>query len=639
MTTGVPSAARVRAYLAGAAVTLGLVGVAVRAWALQIDDGDRYRALADRQHELRIEIPAPRGEVLDARGRPLAVSADVESVWANPRDVHDVAATADALAALVGGDPRALEAKLAGDHRFVWIDRHAAPELVTRVRAARLAGIEIAREPRRFYPARELAGAVIGRADIDGNGLDGIELTMNDVLAGQRGQTRALRDARGHRMLADGLAPDEPGATVHLSLDSSIQAIAQHAVADSVIEHKAQSGVAVVLDVATGRVLALASYPTSDPNDDAARPARDRPVTDAFEAGSVMKVFSVATALDAGAVTPDTEFEIGNELIVGRRPIHDVEFDAYLTVAGIVKRSSNIGAARIALRLGRDRLYAGLRRFGLGARTGIELPGEQTGMLRDGATWRDIDLAHIAFGYGLTITPIQLAAGIAAIGDHGRYHAPRIVEEVDDADGTIVYRPDDVTRQVVSPKTAEQMMVMLASVFDKGKQAGTAASIVVPGFTCGGKTGTAHKYDPATKTYSPDRYLSSFAGLAPIAAPRIAVVVMIDDPSGGDYYGAKVAAPVFAIVASETLRYLGVPGDPVAVAVPAPLPVPGPSHAATGGGLPDFTGLGLSRALDLARERHLAIDVHGSGRVISQDPPAGSPTSATGVTLRLADER
>ena len=652
MTPGVPRAARVRAYLAGLVVSIGLAGVGVRAWALQVDEGGKFRALADRQHAMRIAIPAPRGEVVDARGRPLAVSADVDSVWANPHDVHDVASTAERLAEMLGVDPGGLESKLGGDRRFVWIARHVSPELAARVRDAKLPGIEVAREPRRWYPARAIASTVIGRADIDGNGLDGIELAMNEQLAGQRGQVDALRDARGRTMLADGLAPSEPGATVHLSLDRSIQAIAETALFDSVTTNKAKSGVAVVLDVASGRVLALASYPTFDPNTEDGRGVRDRPVTDTYEAGSVMKVFSVATALEAGAVTPDTEFELGGVVVVGGRAIHDVHVDKYGTVASIIKRSSNVGAAKIALRLGRDKLHAGLVRLGFGAKSGIELPGEQTGMLRDGSRWRDIDLAHIAFGYGLTVTPLQVAAALAAIGNHGMYHPPRIVDEVDDADGTALYRGDSEPHEVLSDRTATQMLAMLTSVFDKGKMGGTASELDVPGFRCAGKTGTAHKYDPQTKQYASDRYLSSFAGLAPADHPRLAIVAMVDEPSGGDYYGGKVAGPVFAAIASEALRYLGVPGSAIAtpataaakpVAKPArsepePEPAPESDPEPSGPTIPDLRGLGLARALEVARGLHLAVEVVGNGRVIAQDPLPGPATSAQRLSLRLSDE-
>nr|HEX4315565.1 penicillin-binding protein 2 [Kofleriaceae bacterium] len=624
---GVSRAAKIRACIAGAIVTVGICGVGYRAWALQVDDVDRYRAQAERQHEMRVAIPAPRGAILDARDRPLAVSADADSIWASPHDVRDVPATAEQLAKLLGGDAQSLEVKLASPHRFVWLARHVAPEVAAAVRAAKLPGVELAREPRRWYPARSLGGPVLGGADIDGRGIDGVEKSLDVLLAGKRGEAVALRDARGHAMLEDGLGAAEPGATVRLTIDRTIQSIADQALAQGVIAHQAKSGVAVVLDVATSRVLALASYPTLDPNLGPDPAARDRPVTDAYEAGSVMKVFSVAAALDDGVVTPDTGFDLGGGyFVVGKRPIHDVDHDPYLTVAGIVKRSSNVGAAKIALRLGRDKLYAALKRYGFGARTNIELPGEQTGMLRDGSKWRDIELATIAYGYGLTVTPIQVAAAMASIGNGGVYREPRVVMDVRDATGAVLYEPRPEPRQVMKPETAAEMRVILASVFDKGgKDYGTAHNIDVQGFACGGKTGTAHKWDPVEKKYG-ERYLGSFVGLAPIARPRIVVLVMVDDPAGSDYYGASVAGPVFAEIASQVLRYLGVPGD-APVVVPAGAvaaaasssssPATSPSQSTTTS-TSTFVGMGLGKALEKARELKLDVVVHGSGRVTSE---------------------
>ncbi|HEX7702147.1 MAG TPA: penicillin-binding protein 2, partial [Kofleriaceae bacterium] len=623
MTPGVSRGARTRAYLAGAVVTFGLLGVGVRAWALQVTDGPRYRALAERQHELRLEVPAPRGEVLDSHGAPLAISADVDSIWANPHEVRDLAMTAEKLAAITGIDAAVLEAKLAGDHKFVWLARHVESDIAKKIAAAKLPGIEIAREPRRWYPAKSIAGPVIGRADIDGKGLDGIELALNETLAGKRTEVDVLRDAHGHTMLNEGVAAKQPGSTVRLSLDRSIQAIAESALAETVAINKPKAGVVVVLEVGTSRVLAMASYPTYDPNTEpevATHGARNLPVTDAFEAGSVMKVFSVATALEDGVVQPDTEFQIGGRLMVGNRPITDVHVDAYLTTSGIIKRSSNVGAAKIALMLGSDKLYAGLKLFGFGNKTGIELPGERLGMLRNGARWREIDLAHIAFGYGLTVTPLQVVAAFATIANHGIYREPRIVDEVRDGDGNVTYTGNGAEHRAVSEKTADRMMKMLISVFDKdvlGKGGGTAKDINVVGFHCGGKTGTANKDEPATHAYG-NHYMSSFAGLAPADHPKVAIIVMIDDPTGGDHYGASVAGPVFAKVASEGLRYLGVPGEaapPPAVApgqakaAPKPakvIPPPpeieaAPVDAADTVAVPDFAGLGVGKALDRAR--------------------------------------
>jgi cell division protein FtsI (penicillin-binding protein 3) len=664
------SSARLRAYITGAVLTIGLSGVAYRAYGLQVDGAEHYRALADHQHQLTLQLPAPRGEILDRVGRPLAVSADADSVWANPRDIRDVTETAERLGKLLDQDPRTLEAKLGTGRKFVWIDRHIAPERARAVRDAKLPGIEVAREPRRWYPGRSIGGPVVGRADIDGKGVDGVELAMNALLEGKRGEVAALRDARGRTMLDNGLATGSAGATVHLSLDRTIQAIADDALLEAVTTNKAKSGVVAVVEVGTGRVLALASVPTLDPNvADAKVTARDKPVTDAYEIGSLMKVFTVATALDAGAVRADEEFQLGGSLkLPGRSsPIRDVHVDAYLTVAGIIKRSSNVGAAKIALRLGRDKLYAGLKRFGFGTKSGIELPGEQAGNVRDGSRWRDVELATIAFGYGITVTPLQVAAGVAALGNHGVYVEPRIVDQVTDGDGKVLYAAKPSQRQVVSPKVAKEMIAMLASVFDRdlanhGKNAGTAHTLTVPGFVCGGKTGTAHKYDPATHKYAPDHYLGSFVGLAPIANPRLAIIAVIDDPSGGDYYGGATAGPVFAKVASEALRYLGVPGDAPVITPPAPSgqagaakpakPAKPASHEAPAAptfdeappqlddGLvyvPDLRGAGLGRALELARKAKLPLDVTGSGQVLAQDPLPGLVQGPVRLKLRLGD--
>ena len=656
MTPGVSRAARLRAYLTGAIVMAGLGGVAARAWSLQIDDRDKYAALAERQHATTLAIAAPRGEILDAHARPLAVSADVDSIWANPHEIQDVTATSEKLAMLLGTEAGGLEARLGGDHRFVWLARHVTPAVGKAVREAKLAGVEVAREPRRWYPARTLTGPVVGRADTDGTGLDGLELSMNELLTGRRGAESALRDARGHTMLADGIAgASEPGATVHLSLDSSIQAIADQALAARVAETKAKNGVVVVLDVETSRVLAMASYPTYDPNVGDPHGARNRPVTDSYEPGSVMKVFSVSSALEAGAVTPETEIDTqGGRFTLGPNTIHDDFHDGVLDIGGVIKRSSNVGAAKIALRLGRDKLYAGLKKFGFGTKTSIELPGEQSGRVRDGSKWRDIETATIAYGYGVTVTPLQLAAAFAAIAHDGLYTEPRIVDQVTDAAGGVLYAAKPDAHQAVTEKTAHQMMTMLAGVFDHDlKHGGTGREIYVPGFVCAGKTGTAHKWDPVAKKYDPDRYLSSFAGIAPKDHPRIVVVVMIDEASNGDYFGSKVSGPVFSTVASETLRYLGVPGDPNAIAAPPPpgsvaaapkKPVPvaappappleiaqlGDAAPAT----PDFRQMGVGKALDVARAHHLAVDLHGSGRVVAQAPAPGAPAAAR-VTLRF----
>ena len=666
-TPGISRTARLRAYLAGAVITLGIVGVGYKAWALQVKNGAHYRDEATHQHTMNVEIPAPRGAIIDAQGRPLAASADADSVWASPKDVHDVAATASKLAALVGGDQKLIESRLSTGKRFAWIARQVTPQIAAAVRAAKLPGIEVSREPRRWYPGKSSGGPVVGMANIDGQGLDGIELSMDAVLTGKRAEASALRDAHGHTMMSDGLIESQAGATVQLTLDRTIQSIADQAIADAVTAHSAKSGMVVVLDVATSNVLALASYPTYDPNapegGGSHATARDLPVDNSYELGSVMKLFTVSTALDDGATNPSETWNIhGGVLQIGTQTIHDVEHNDMLTTSEIIKYSSNVGAAEIAMRLGAEKLYNGFSRFGFGKRTGIELPGEQMGMMRNWVNWRDVELRTIAFGMGITATPLQLAAALSAIGNHGVYHEPRIVSKVTDESGKVIYAPQPESHQAIKPATAAMMLPILASVFDPtvGKVlGGTAKAVKVPGFKAGGKTGTAPKFDVTTHHYSTDRYMSSFAGLAPIDNPRIAVIVVVDEPSAanGDYYGGTVSAPTFGIIASQALRYLGVPGNAIeatptkgsAVTAKAndaadddhphsdahDMPV---SDEAADPSVPSFLGMGARRVLDRAKAAGVLVAMTGSGRVVEQTSTVDNATGKSIIQLKLSSE-
>ena len=680
----------VRARMAGVGVVVvALLGaVAYRAYGLQIRESGRYRELAQRQHIATVEVPAPRGAIFDATGAELAATADIDSIYADPQSIHDLGGTAERLAQLLGADLAEIEARLSSPRSFVWIERHVAPERARAVRAAGLEGVRLTPEPRRFYPGRGLAGPVLGFAGLDGRGLDGVELTMNSLLTGQRVSAAALRDATGALMLPDGPIEPVPGASVTLTLDRFVQYTAERVLAATVAEHKAQAGVIVVLDVASGDVMAMANWPTYDPN----RPgnarehaARNRAVTDVYEIGSVMKVFSIAAALDAGAVAPDTRFDVeGGRMQIGRKTIRDTHHDQVLTVAGIIKRSSNVGAAKVAQRLGRDALHDALVRFGFGQKTGIELPGEQPGLVRAARRWGAIELATISFGYGLSVTPLQVAAGLTAIANGGVYREPRVVREVRGPTGELVPARPRETRRVLSAATAAALRPILGSVFDGGKEAGTGQSLALPGFRAGGKTGTAHKIDPATGRYADHLYLSSFAGFAPLDSPRVLVLVLIDEPRGDVHFGADVAGPAWLEVMVETLRYLGIaagasptvasaaagkasadkasadkasagkPGDaesaraasaaasdaasatsdspPADTAevddaiagevVGEGAPVEGDEAIATVD-MPDLTGLGMADALELGGARCASMQVSGTGRVIEQFPPPG----------------
>ncbi len=649
---------RLRIHVAASVLGVLLCAIGYQAYTIQIAEADHYRILARRQHMRTLQIPAPRGVVYDTRGRELAVTVNSDSIFASPRQVHDVSGTAEALADALGLDVRELEADLGSRRRFVWIARRVTPDQAAAVAALKLPGIELTKEPRRFYPGRSAAGPVIGFANIDGHGLEGIERSMNDLLEGKQGELDALRDARGRVTLEDGDAGVIPGASVYLTIDRSIQFIAERALAQAMDEHHPHAAVAVVLEVGTGRVLAMASAPTYDPNRPVgARGARNRAITDVYEIGSVMKAFTVSAALDAGAIRADQTFDIQNGSIrVGHHTIRDSYRDKELSVEGIIKRSSNVGAIKIAQALGAQGLHDGLVRFHFGQKTEIELPGERGGVLRPAKRWTDIGLATAAFGMGMSVTPLQVVAGYAAIGDDGIYHRPRIIREVRGADGQLLYQHHPEGERVITAKTAAAVRHMLGAVFEKGRHGGTAHAIDVPGYRCGGKTGTAHKLDPATGRYADHLYLGSFVGIAPLADPRIAVLVLVDQPDvDNGYYGAQVAAPAWATIVSESLRYLGVPEDAPspdeAAAAPAPdkpgegaaVDEPDPdtegltaellTGAIDGVRVPDFRGLGVGQALARAAGSGLQLEVVGSGRAVSQSPDPGVP--AKGANCRV----
>lgn len=686
--------AAVRRGMAVAAVLIAaFAGLGAQAWKLQVVRGAQFRSQAARQHESMVRQSATRGAILDADGKPLAITADGESIFATPSEVVDVAGTAERLAGILHRDVRELEGILASPKQFSWLARFADGEQIAAVRAAKLPGINVKREPRRWYPASTSIGTVIGFAGIEGEGIDGLELSLNDYLHGQDAVVEALRDARGKTMLANGPTGAVAGSTVRLAVDRTVQDIADAALRDAIEVNKAAAGSVVVLNVKTGQVVAMATAPNYDSNNPAdatEREARNRSITDAFELGSVMKLFTVAAAIDAGVTTPTERFNtFGGKWKIGSKTITDVHKDGALTVSEIIKRSSNVGTVQIGLRLGGSRLYDALRMYGFGAPTGIELPGERSGSLRHGKSWREIELATISFGYGLTVTPLQLAAAVAAIGNDGVYQTPHIVADITDAFGQSIYKPSPNPRRVMSSKTAAAMRDMMRMVFEGGELAGTAARSAVPGFVCGGKTGTARKLDQATKSYTVKRYYASFVGLAPIENPVFAIAIVIDDPAGTSYSGGGVAAPVFARIASEALKYWGVPGDasaPKTAASPAPAKAAAAaaapaaaaqaalapasavlatvSGAAGGGGadnaaelgasdeaydalagdlllreplgeIPNFVGKSMAGALELAARHGVDIAVNGSGVAVAQELQwrDGSPV----VNVRFAD--
>ena len=656
---------RLRIVVAGVLLLLLLAAVTYRAYGIQVRDGERHKQRAEGQHATRIEVPAPRGVIYDRQGVELAVTADIDSIYADPSRVDDPDGTAAALSEVLAIDVDTVSERLGRDNRFAWISRHVTAQEASEVRALGLPGVALTSEPRRFYPARATTGPVLGFSNIDGEGLDGIELAMDDVLTGVRGELGALRDARGRLAISEPLAAAEPGAALTLTLDRFVQSTTHRALARAVEDHEASAGTAIVLDVETGGVLAMASYPSYDPNEPAAglaEGARNRAITDAHEPGSILKVFLVAAALDAGAARPDTTFDLdGGRMRIGRNTVRDTYEDDELDVSGIIRRSSNVGSVKLARLLGAEGYEQALRRYGFAARTGIELPGERAGRLRPHGSWRDIEFATLAFGYGMMATPLQLTAALAAVGNEGIYNPPRIVERAVSESGDTLFEREPKGERVMDAEVANAVLPMLASVFYGGPDGGTAQRVHVDGYQAGGKTGTAVKVDHEAGGYHDDKYVASFAGLAPIDDPQLAVLVLIDEPGGDVYYGGHVAGPAFADIVSQTLRYRGVPpaedadlqqrgaGSPQrprAPRIPDPRPpivVENPREQGAGaeggrkgagdGGwqmrrMPDLRGMGMARALERAEATCADVEVSGSGAAERQQPAAGTPIPA-----------
>jgi cell division protein FtsI (penicillin-binding protein 3) len=552
---------RIRLIACGVVFGALFIAIGKRAYNLQIGQGERLKVMAEEQYLREIELPPRRGRILDRNGAELASTADVDSIYCNPRRFADVPQAARQLARVLGLDARELEKRLAQRRFFAWVKRKVTPDEVSAVRALELPGVAFTREPRRFYPNRGLAATVMGTSGSDGRGLDGVELSYDAYLRGSGSSVQGVRDALGRELFVESAsdAPSSAGSDVVLTLDRYLTFITERAIADAAAQHHAKAVVAVMMDPQTGEVLAMASVPSFNPND----------ATGAAEAGapgSTMKIFTIAAALDAGVVRPEDRFDcLMGKMNVGKYTIHDTHAHGILTVAEVFKFSSNIGATKIARRLGRERLAESLDRYGFGHQTGIELPGERTGVVRPVEKWGDIGFANISFGHGIAVTPLQVIAGVSAIANGGVYHRPRIVARVVSPEGAVEIPAVEEEHRVMSEATAHAMVGIMRGVTETG---GTARQAAIEGYPVAGKTGTAQK--AVGGHYDPQKYVASFVGFAPAQNPRIALMVVMDEPEGS-HLGGAVAAPVFKEIAEQALRYLHVPpvGPVVATATPA----------------------------------------------------------------------
>ncbi len=625
------------------------VAVVVRLGHLQLVRGEELTRFAERQYSKTLALTSKRGPIADRNGLVLAVSSGVESVFADPRRISDPRAVAERLAPWLGERAADLAERLAADRPFVWLKRKLPPAAVQPIRALGLPGIGVLPESLRFYPNRELAAHVIGFEGVDDRGLEGIELAHDRLLAGAAGLALVERDALGRDVSAQPrvLRPPTPGQGLALTLDARIQYIAERELDAAWRQTGARAGMVVALDPRTGEILAMAIRPTFNPNayqTATSEQWRNRAITDPFEPGSTFKAILAAAALEEGVVTPEDRFYGEQGVIrIANRTIHDWKRYGWLTFRQVLQYSSNVGAIKVGLTLGRERYYRHITDFGFGSLTGVGLPGESRGQLRPPERWSGLSLASMSIGQEISVTALQILAAFGAIANDGRLMRPHVVRAVLDADGRELRRVEpEPVRQVISPGVAARLTEILTAVVADG----TGHRAAIPGYAVAGKTGTAQKLDPVSHVYSRKPGVLSFVGFVPADAPRLAMLALLDEPKTVAW-GSEAAAPLFAAVAGPALRLLGVPPADVpsvqlvrtAAVAPAPEPAgvtAAPLLAPEGGEpvMPELGGRSLRQALALLAGYDVEVSVAGRGMVVRQTPAPGTPL-APGTPCRL----
>jgi cell division protein FtsI (penicillin-binding protein 3) len=524
-----------------------------RAVHLQVFNKDFLNHQADSRHLRTEKISAHRGSITDRHGEPLAISTPVDSVWANPKELATAVDSVPALARALDVDADQLMRRITRSmgKEFVYLRRHLSPQKAKQVMDLKLPGVNVLREYRRYYPAGEVTGHVVGFTSIDDEGQEGLELAFNHWLAGDSGSKRVLKDRLGRAVEnVASIKPPQHGKDLRTSIDLRLQYLAYRTLKSAIRKHAAESGSIVILDVKTGEVLAMVNQPSYNPNDRSQYSAeryRNRAITDIFEPGSSIKPLIIAAALESGRYRASSMVDTApGYIVVGPKRIEDTQNLGRVSLSTVLSRSSNVGITKVAMSLEADHLWQTMTRFGLGSLTSSGFPGESAGLLTHYNDWRQISQATLGYGYGISVTPLQLTQAYATLGNDGRIRPVSLVA---------LDQPNDGER-VIGSETAESIRDMMEQVVRPG---GTGAEAGVAGYRIAGKTGTSWKFAPGG--YSEDKYFSIFAGLAPASDPRLATVVIIDEPTGELYYGGDVAAPVFGDVMTESLRLLAVPPD------------------------------------------------------------------------------
>lgn len=638
---------RARIILGGLAICYALV--ALRAFHIQVLGVRNIRERGNKQYCARIPLVPQRGAILDRTGNELAVSISTKSIFVQPAKLKSPDAAAAILARRLSRPVSELRKQFSSEKGFLWVKRQmpssAAEEAVREIRELQGKGkghgwgdegIGLVEEPKRFYPNRELASSLLGFTDLDSAGIEGVELSLDNCLRGERAFLMCERDARG-RIFVPSSMPMEvnsKGSSVSLTIDRNVQHTAESELKEAVAKYSARGGVALVMRPKTGEILALATLPTYNPNAPTTaipEARKNHALTDAFEPGSTFKVFTMAAALETGSVkTSEKIFCENGAYRYAGRVLHDAHPHGWLTVPEVLKYSSNIGASKISERMDSERFYDMIRSFGFGTKTGVELIGEIGGIMPPRKGFGGIRRATVSFGQGISVTPIQMVTALSSVVNGGKVMKPYIVREIRDPEGKIVYRgePKEL-RRVLSPKTSETMREMMGLVVQED---GTGTQARIKGFLVGGKTGTAQKVEVGTGKYSPNKRVSSFIGFLPLQDPELLILVLIDEPKG-QVYGGVVAAPAFNQIAVKTAYYLGIsPTEPVARAAAgrelksaASVPITRVSTASAESSLvmPDLRGLSMGRVVDVMGRHSVKLNLSGTGVARQQSPAAG----------------
>lgn len=633
---------------------------------LQLFCYSEYFAKAQRQQQRTFEISPKRGPIYDRKGRELAVSIPMDSCFGDPGEIKDAAMVARLLGPIINVPSEDLETKIRDAKTPVRLARKVSPETVQRVQDMNLRGVFFQKEYRRVYPQHELAAHAVGYVNVDEKGLGGIEQSLDKLIRGKPGRMMVMADGRRRRYDRSEAAPD-PGASVVLTIDQTIQFIAEKELARAIAETHAKNGAVVVQDPNSGHLLAMANWPTFDPNDagkfsDNVR--MDRAVAAAYEPGSTFKMITLAGALENGVTNPRefVDCQMGSIIVAGRL-IHDHKPFGVLSVRDVLAQSSDVGTIKIALRLGAPRLYDKIHEFGMGQLTGIELPGENRGLFRPLENWTASSIGSIAIGQEVSVTPVQIISAISAIANGGTLYRPRIVEEVQGG-ALPAAKAGSEPQRVTDEKTAATLRDMMESVILEG----TGKPAKLDGYTAAGKSGTAQEIDPATGRYSPNQYIASFVGFAPVNTPVVTILVVLDSPVGA-HFGGDVGGPVFKRISEQVLAYLEVSHDVPATQNTetaknqhaAPHATPGadanrarfqaavaksPSKAAPANTIsfgdedavvvPDFSGQGLRGVMETCTRLGLVPSPIGSGVAVEQSPVAGERLQrGSRVTVRF----